>query len=164
MKNKNIVSLLPIGLFALGLCWITAGILTGGCGGGGAGTTTGGGGGGGTHVLGHVVDYDSGLGIPNIQVLFYDAATHVVGNGVTLANGTYDIKVTAVPTKFTIVASTISVSYYRQYFYQAKWYAPSITTCTAPTPTITLNVNNNIPNVRFPSAAGPPPPPPTGCN
>jgi hypothetical protein len=115
-------------------------------------------------VRGRVVDATSGLGIDNIQVRFYNDAGTVVGSVRTAFDGTFLASVPLAATRFHLDPQTVPNAYYNSYSFAGLRYAPTIGTCTAPLPPLSMGLTTNLPaNISLPRASGPPPPPPTGC-
>lgn len=104
-----------------------------------------------------------------VQVNALNSGGTVVGSGFVASDGTIRFSTSATAVKFTtnfgIVDPGPNLYYVRQFAYGGKDYSTTITTCTAPLPSLTNGVTTNLATtvVFYRNASGFPPPPPDGC-
>jgi hypothetical protein len=115
-------------------------------------------------VTGRVVQQNSSFGIGGIVVEFRDSSGATVATATTNSSGNFSAAVPTSAVRFHLRNSSIPFSYYKQFTYNSLRYATTISTCSAPLPS--LSEGGNFPlatTIALPPSSGPPPPPPNGC-
>ena len=114
--------------------------------------------------LGAFTGFPTSIGIPYLQVEFFDAGGTRVGAARTNGTGDFSASVPTTVTHMMILGSTIKTShYYKSIYFLSLYYTPLITTCRVPTGSLGAGVNTFSGPLAVPVLGGPPPPPPTGC-
>jgi hypothetical protein len=119
-------------------------------------------------VSGRLVDGYGNFGYGMI-VDFYDSGNTLVGSSTAQGNGNFRGAVPTSATKWQVRPNSIPLTYYKEFYYQSKWYLPSAgLECLAPLPSLTGGSTTNLGDIVVPPTSNqgsslPPPPPPNGC-
>lgn len=115
-------------------------------------------------VVGRVISGTTFAGVGNVPIEFRDAGGTVVAITSTFSTGYFSAAVPATATRFHLRNTGFPFGFHKQYTFNGKSYAVTITTCSAPLPAISANTNTTLPtNIVIPPSFQPPPPPPDGC-
>lgn len=115
-------------------------------------------------INGRVINQQTGVGLPNIGVVFYDNANNAIAQYTTNVNGNFSGQVSILARRVHIANSTLGNNLYKAYEYDGLRFSTLVATCTAALPTLVAGSTVTLPtNFEIPPTSAPPPPPPNGC-
>ena len=114
--------------------------------------------------LGAFTGFPTNVGVPYLQVEFYDAGGNRVGSARTDGDGNFLAYVQLSATHTMVLGDTIKTShYYKTVYHKGLYYAPLISNCKVPIDALINGPNVMSDPLALPVQSGAPPPPPNGC-
>lgn len=115
-------------------------------------------------INGRVVNQQTGVGLPNITVVFYDNNVNAVAQYTSNSLGNFSGQVPISARRMHIANSSLGSNLYKAYEYNGLRFSTLVATCTATLPTLNAGATVTLPtNLEVPPTSAPPPPPPNGC-